>query len=215
MNLSSKKILVTGCAGFIGSALVRRLVYEKANVIGIDNINDYYSVDLKLARLEEIKNIEKESKWSFDLYKISLEDFNALKLINSKYDIDIVVHLAAQAGVRHSLINPHSYIDANLVAFGNILEICKDQSISNFVFASSSSVYGGNKLLPFKENHVVNCPLNLYAATKRSNELMAFSYSHLYKIPTTGLRFFTVYGPWGRPDMDLLFLQIQYLKDLK
>tara|TARA_A100001035_G_scaffold171511_1_gene136090 strand:- start:82 stop:1104 length:1023 start_codon:yes stop_codon:yes gene_type:complete len=201
MIIKDKEILVTGCAGFIGAALVKKLLQLNAYVIGIDNINDYYSKDLKLSRLNEIKKQKNKSKGKWIFYDISLEDSKSLNLIHQKHDFEIVVHLAAQAGVRYSLINPKSYINANLVAFGNILEICKEKSIKNFVFASSSSVYGNHEIYPFDENQKVDYPVSLYAATKKSNELMAHSYSHLYKIPTTGLRFFTVYGPWGRPDM--------------
>ena len=201
MSLEGKEILVTGCAGFIGAALVKKLLESNANVIGIDNINNYYSKELKFSRLNEIKNQEKKSKGRWDFFQISLEDSDSLRSSLLKYDFEIVVHLAAQAGVRYSLLNPESYINSNLVGFGNILEICREKSIRNFIFASSSSVYGNNKKLPFDESHKVDYPVSLYAATKKSNELMAHSYSHLYQIPTTGLRFFTVYGPWGRPDM--------------
>ena len=201
MSLKGKSILVTGAAGFIGSALVKKLLDSNVKIIGLDNINDYYSKDLKRARLKEIDKKQITSKGSWFFYEASLENEKEIKFISSKNKFDIVVHLAAQAGVRYSLQNPVSYINSNLVGFGNILELCKDQCIKNFIFASSSSVYGGNKVLPFEEKHPVDCPLNLYASTKRSNELMAFSYSHLYQIPITGLRFFTVYGPWGRPDM--------------
>ena len=201
MSLEGKKILVTGCAGFIGAALAKKLLGSNAHVIGIDNINNYYSKELKLARLEEIKKKENQSLGRWDFFQVSLEDLESLKLISLKYDFDLIVHLAAQAGVRYSLENPSSYINSNLVGFGNILELCKEKTIKNFIFASSSSVYGENKEIPFSESHNVDYPVSLYAATKKSNELMAHSYSHLYQIPTTGLRFFTVYGPWGRPDM--------------
>lgn len=201
MSLEGKEILITGCAGFIGAALVKKLLLSNINVVGIDNINNYYSKDLKLSRLNEIKKQEKKSKGKWDFYEISLEDSNSLKDICQIHHFEIVVHLAAQAGVRYSLTNPDSYINSNLVGFGNILEICKEIKVKNFIFASSSSVYGNQKIFPFDENLKVDYPVSLYAATKKSNELMAHAYSHLYQIPTTGLRFFTVYGPWGRPDM--------------
>ena len=201
MSLEGKEILVTGCAGFIGAALVKRLLQLDANVVGIDNINNYYSKDLKFSRIDEIKKQEKKNKGKWKFYKISLENLNSLRSTCLKHDFEIVVHLAAQAGVRYSLVNPSSYLNSNLVGFGNILEICREKSIRNFIFASSSSVYGNQKIFPFDENQKVDYPVSLYAATKKSNELMAHSYSHLYQIPTTGLRFFTVYGPWGRPDM--------------
>lgn len=201
MLLERKKILVTGAAGFIGAALVRKLLQEKAEVVGIDNINDYYSKELKLARLKIIEKNKYKNNGVWHFYKTSLENIKSIKEICSSYDFDVIVHLAAQAGVRYSLINPQSYIDSNLVGFGNILEICREKDIKNFIFASSSSVYGGNKITPFNEDQKVDYPVSLYAATKKANEVLAHSYSHLYNIPTTGLRFFTVYGPWGRPDM--------------
>ena len=170
-------------------------------VVGIDNINDYYSQDLKKARLSEIKNNQNRLNGFWQFYEISIENIKAVKEICMNHEFDVIVHLAAQAGVRYSLKNPKSYINSNLVGFGNILEICRENKIKNFIFASSSSVYGMNKKLPFSEDDNVDHPISLYAATKKSNELMAHSYSHLYQIPTTGLRFFTVYGPWGRPDM--------------
>ena len=208
MSLEGKKILVTGSAGFIGAALASKLLDANANVIGIDNINSYYSKQLKIARLDEIKKKENKSKGSWDFFKLSLEDKESFKKIYLNHAFDIVIHLAAQAGVRYSLINPDSYINSNLVGFGNVLEMCREKSIKNFIFASSSSVYGNDKRLPLKENLSVDHPVSLYAATKKSNELLAHSYSHLYQIPTTGLRFFTVYGPWGRPDMaPMLFIK--------
>ena len=201
MSLARKKILVTGCAGFIGAALVSKLLDSNANVVGIDNINSYYCQKLKFARLEEIKKKKDKSKGSWNFFKLSLEDSESFKKIYLKHDFDVVVHLAAQAGVRYSLINPEAYINSNLVGFGNVLEMCRKKNTKNFIFASSSSVYGGNEKVPFKESDNVDHPVSFYAATKKANELMAHSYSHLYQIPTTGLRFFTVYGPWGRPDM--------------
>ena len=196
-----KNILVTGAAGFIGAALVKRLLKEGQNVIGLDNLNSYYDPSLKRSRLEDIHSISETSygKWSF--YETSLEDQSTLKNIFIEHSPKIVINLAAQAGVRYSLENPSSYIQSNLVGFLNLLENCRLCSVENLIFASSSSVYGGNKKFPFCESQSVDHPLSLYAATKKANELMAHSYSHLYGIPCTGLRFFTVYGPWGRPDM--------------
>ena len=215
MSLEDKTILVTGAAGFIGSALIKKLLDSNAKIVGIDNINNYYSQDLKRARIVEIRKKVIELQGTFVLYESSIEISKNLKSISSEYKFDIVIHLAAQAGVRFSLENPGSYINSNLVGFGNILELCKNQCIKNFIYASSSSVYGGNKKLPFEESDKVELPLNLYAATKRSNELMAYSYSHLYQIPTTGLRFFTVYGPWGRPDMAPMIFTDAILKGSK
>ncbi len=196
-----KNILVTGAAGFIGAALVIRLLEKGENVIGLDNLNSYYDPLLKESRLNEIKLASKKSLGSWKFYKASLEDQTSLKDIFSKHSPDVVINLAAQAGVRYSIENPFSYIQSNLVGFSNLLEECRQHSVHNFIFASSSSVYGGNKKLPFCESSSVDHPISLYASTKKANELMAHSYSHLYGIPTTGLRFFTVYGPWGRPDM--------------
>ena len=193
-------ILVTGSAGFIGAALSKYLLKKGYKVIGLDNLNSYYDVALKKARLRNIeKTNNNNSNWKF--FNFSIEEKDQLNNLLAKYRPEVVVNLAAQAGVRYSLENPYEYIQSNLVGFGNILESCKTYKVQNFIFASSSSVYGGNKELPFKENHNVDQPLSLYAATKISNEVMAHSYSYLYKIPSTGLRFFTVYGPWGRPDM--------------
>ncbi len=194
-------ILVTGGAGFIGSALIQRLLLNNEEVINLDNLNSYYDNSLKLARLDQIKNVVLKNNSKYKFYKISLEDKLAIDELFHKHSFSTVVHLAAQAGVRYSIENPVSYFNSNLIGFGNILEAVKEKKISNFIFASSSSVYGGNKKIPFMENDNVDHPVSLYAATKKSNELMAHAYSHLYKIPTTGLRFFTVYGPWGRPDM--------------
>jgi UDP-glucuronate 4-epimerase len=192
------KILVTGTAGFIGSALAARLLARGDEVIGIDNVNDYYDVNLKLARLAPLK---KQS--GFTELRISLEDRNAIAQAFSIHKPHRVVNLAAQAGVRYSLKNPHAYIDANLAGFCNILEGCRHYDVEHLVYASSSSVYGANTTMPFSVHDNVDHPVSLYAATKKANELMAHTYSHLYGIPTTGLRFFTVYGPWGRPDMAL------------
>jgi len=196
-----KKILVTGAAGFIGAALVTRLLEKGENVCGLDDLNSYYDPQLKESRLKQIELVSNNSSGKWKFFKSSLEDELSLKDIFSNYSPDVVINLAAQAGVRYSITNPSSYIQSNLVGFSNLLELCRYHSVSNFIFASSSSVYGGNKKLPFCETQSVDHPVSLYAATKKANELMAHSYSHLYGIPTTGLRFFTVYGPWGRPDM--------------
>ena len=201
MRKNKSIFLVTGAAGFIGSELVMRLLKNGETVVGIDNLNSYYDQNLKKTRLSNIEKCNKkyEGKWFF--HKISIENKNELQNISNTYSIQIVVHLAAQAGVRHSITNPEDYVKANLVGFFNILEFCKNNNIKNFIFASSSSVYGGNKKTPFKETDNVDHQISFYAATKKSNEIMAHSYSHLYSIPTTGLRLFTVYGPYGRPDM--------------
>ena len=197
----NEPILVTGSAGFIGAALVKRLLTEGLNVIGIDNFNEYYDVNLKIARNKSINKTSSKSSGKWKLYQCSLEDKKKINDIFSNEKPEIVVNLAAQAGVRYSIKNPDAYISSNIVGFSNILEECRNNEIRNFIYASSSSVYGGNKKLPFKESDPVNHPISVYAATKRSNELMAHTYSHLFNIPSTGLRFFTVYGPWGRPDM--------------
>ena len=192
------KVLVTGSAGFIGSALTLRLLARGDDVIGLDNLNDYYDVRLKQARLDRIKD-----QPGFTDVRISLEDREAISRLFADHRPDRVVNLAAQAGVRYSLENPHAYIDSNLVGFINLLEGCRHHQIKHLVYASTSSVYGANTRLPFSVHDNVDHPVSLYAATKKANELMAHSYSHLYGLPTTGLRFFTVYGPWGRPDMAL------------
>ncbi|WP_445489992.1 NAD-dependent epimerase [Niallia sp. 03133] len=192
----SKTILITGCAGFIGFHLSNRLLLDNYNIIGIDNINSYYDVDLKHARLNLLK---KHKNFSFVLS--SIEDKEELEKIFSQNDIDIVINLAAQAGVRYSLENPYAYIQSNVIGFMNILECSHLHQIEHLIYASSSSVYGANKKIPFSTSDNVDYPVSLYAATKKVNELMAHTYSHLYDLPTTGLRFFTVYGPWGRPDM--------------
>lgn len=196
MNKITEKILVTGSAGFIGFHVARKLLLENHLVIGLDNLNSYYDVTLKQARLNELKKFA-----NFQFYQIELTDHNAIKNLFLQEKITKVVHLAAQPGVRYSIENPSAYIDSNIVGFLNILEACRHHQIKHLVFASSSSVYGANKKIPFSINDNVDHPISLYAATKKSNELMAFTYSHLYNIPITGLRFFTVYGEWGRPDM--------------
>lgn len=191
-----QKILVTGAAGFIGFHLAQKLCGQGMRVLGIDNMNDYYDVSLKEARLAELKKHN-----SFEFQKLSLEDNDAMAAMFEEFKPDIVVHLAAQAGVRYSIDNPRAYVASNLDGFINILEGCRHHAVKHLVFASSSSVYGANKKTPFSESDNVDHPVSLYAATKKSNELMAHAYAHLYGIPCSGLRFFTVYGPWGRPDM--------------
>jgi UDP-glucuronate 4-epimerase len=190
------RCLITGVAGFIGMHIAIQLLSEGYNLVGIDNLNDYYDVNLKIARLRNIKNL-----YNFEFHAIDISDYQSLESIVKNQKFDFIIHLAAQAGVRYSITNPHVYGQSNLIGFLNILEISKNIGIKHFIFASSSSVYGGNKKIPFSESDPVDYPISLYAATKRSNELMAHSYSHLFKIPMTGLRFFTVYGSWGRPDM--------------
>ena len=194
-------ILVTGAAGFIGFHLCRKLLKQGYQVLGFDNFNNYYDVNLKKNRLKVLEN--EFSKNQFKCVKDSLENFDSLKSLFSEYKPSIVINLAAQAGVRYSLENPKAYIDSNINGFLNILECCRNFPVKHLLYASSSSVYGGNVSLPFSENHSVDHPVSLYAATKKSNELMAHSYSHLYNIPATGMRIFTAYGPWGRPDMAL------------
>ncbi|WP_243293128.1 NAD-dependent epimerase [Bacillus sp. FJAT-47783] len=194
--LSNSKILITGSSGFIGFHLSNALLSEGCQVVGIDNMNDYYDVSLKEERLRRLNK-----KDQFTFYKIDLKDKQAIDKLFHEHTFDFVIHLAAQAGVRYSIDNPYAYVDSNLMGFMNMLEACRYHPVKHFIYASSSSVYGGNKVVPFSTNHHVDHPVSLYAATKKSNELMAHTYSHLYGIPTTGLRFFTVYGPWGRPDM--------------
>jgi len=197
------KILVTGAAGFIGMAVALRLLARGDEVLGLDNLNDYYAVSLKNSRLSQLT-----SHANFRFIKMDVADRDGMAALFKAEAFDRVVHLAAQAGVRYSLQNPLAYIDSNLLGFANILEGCRHNQVAHLVYASSSSVYGGNTKMPFSEHDNVDHPASLYAATKKANELMAHSYSHLYKLPTTGLRFFTVYGPWGRPDMaPMLFTQ--------
>ena len=193
------KFLVTGAAGFIGHQTTLKLLARGDTVIGVDNLNDYYDVSLKEARLQDIAKHPQASNFKF--IKLDLADTSATEALFASEQPERVIHLAAQAGVRYSLQNPHAYVQSNLVAFTNILEGCRHNKVEHLVYASSSSVYGGNTKLPFSEQDTVDHPVSLYAATKKANELMAHTYSHLYGIPTTGLRFFTVYGPWGRPDM--------------
>jgi len=190
------KILVTGVAGFVGYHTAQRLLAQGHEIIGVDNLNPYYDVALKKARLA---NLASQPKFSFDVMELS--DRNAVDDLFHKHEFSRVIHLAAQAGVRYSIENPHAYIESNVVAFLNILEGCRHTKVPHLVYASSSSVYGLNTQMPFRVDDRTDHPISLYAATKKSNELMAHTYSHLYQIPATGLRFFTVYGPWGRPDM--------------
>ena len=190
-----RPILVTGAAGFIGAAVCKRLLADGESVIGIDNINDYYDPGLKISRLKTIG----QGNWQFE--KLDISDQSSMEELFAKQKPRRVIHLAAQAGVRYSIENPSAYIQSNLVGFGHILEGCRNHAVEHLVYASSSSVYGGNTNLPFQESQAVNHPVSLYAATKKANELMAHTYSHLYGLPATGLRFFTVYGSWGRPDM--------------
>lgn len=193
------KILVTGVAGFIGFHVAKALLARGDTVIGIDNLNDYYDIKLKNARLSQLIAHPQSSNFTF--IKQDIADSQSLLNLFAEHKPARVIHLAAQAGVRYSLQNPHAYSQSNLVGFVNILEACRHHKVEHLVYASSSSVYGGNTKMPFSEQDVVDHPVSLYAATKKANELMAHTYSHLYEIPTTGLRFFTVYGPWGRPDM--------------
>ncbi len=206
------KILVTGAAGFIGFHVARALLKRGHQVVGLDSINDYYTVDLKYARLEELgirrshashfnKMAHSDKFPDFSFIRLQLEDAEALNDLFANQGFEVVCHLAAQAGVRYSLENPKAYIDSNILGFFNILENCRHHQVGHLVYSSSSSVYGSNKKVPFETTDPVDHPVSLYAATKKSNELMAHTYGHLYGFPTTGLRFFTVYGPWGRPDM--------------
>lgn len=216
------KILITGTAGFIGFHLTKRMVEMGNNVVGLDNINDYYDTSLKYARLEELgiakdevagkKLIQSKIHESLRFIKLDLEDRETLLKIFQNEKFDAVCHLAAQAGVRHSITNPYVYIDSNIVGFINVLEGCRHNSVKHLAYASSSSVYGLNESMPFSTSHNVDHPISLYAASKKSNELMAHTYSYLYNLPTTGLRFFTVYGPWGRPDMALFIFTKSILK---
>ena len=205
------KILVTGAAGFIGFHLVNKLLKQERKVVGIDNINDYYSTELKMARLTEAGISSEANGWNqkiqstkspnYSFIRMNLEDREQIDRLFAEEKFDVVCNLAAQAGVRYSIENPHAYIESNIVGFINILEACRHNNIQHLVYASSSSVYGNSPKMPLSVFDPVDNPISLYAATKKSNELMAHTYSHLYGIPTTGLRFFTVYGPWGRPDM--------------
>ena len=202
------KILITGSAGFIGAALAQRCLQRGDEIIGLDNHNNYYDITLKEARLSLFSNHS-----NYEHYQIDLTNFKEIEKVFNKHKPQRVIHMAAQAGVRYSLENPMSYINSNLVGFANILESCKNNYVEHLVYASSSSVYGSNTSMPYSVRQNVDHPISLYAATKKSNELMAHSYSHLYKIPTTGLRFFTVYGPWDRPDMALQKFTHQIIKE--
>lgn len=205
------KILVTGTAGFIGFFLAQRLLERGDEVIGLDNINDYYDVRLKYGRLQQMgideaaieynKLVSSSKVDGYQFVQMNLEDKDAMAALFKQEQFDRVCNLAAQAGVRYSLVNPHAYVESNLAGFVNILEGCRHTDVQHLVYASSSSVYGSNKTMPFSTSHNVDHPVSLYAASKKANELMAHCYSHLFNVPTTGLRFFTVYGPWGRPDM--------------
>ena len=195
----SRTVVVTGAAGFIGAALTQCLLRQGDRVVGLDNLNSYYDPSLKQARLAQIQEMAPEQSWRFE--PMALEEGDDLMALFAEESPQVVVNLAAQAGVRYSLENPAAYIQSNLVGFGHILEGCRHHGVQHLVYASSSSVYGGNRNLPFHERQPVNHPVSLYAASKKANELMAHTYSHLYGLPATGLRFFTVYGPWGRPDM--------------
>ena len=199
VDLEGKTVLVTGAAGFIGSNLVKRLFrdYKDIKVVGIDSVTDYYDVNIKYERLKEIESLNRD--WTF--VKASIADRDVVNALFDKYRFSVVVNLAAQAGVRYSITNPDAYIESNLIGFYNILEACRHHEVEHLVYASSSSVYGSNKRVPYSTDDKVDNPVSLYAATKKSNELMAHAYSKLYNIPSTGLRFFTVYGPAGRPDM--------------
>jgi UDP-glucuronate 4-epimerase len=210
MDLNFHNVLVTGAAGFIGYHLSLRLLKMGCRVAGIDNMNPYYDVTLKESRLDQLVTFDK-----FSFHPDDLSDRTGLESVFKKHQpFDVVVNLAAQAGVRYSLTNPHAYVDSNIVGFVNLLECCRHNQVKHLVFASSSSVYGANTLMPFSVHHNVDHPVSLYAATKKANELMAHTYSHLYNMHCTGLRFFTVYGPWGRPDM-ALFLFVRAILDDK
>ncbi len=195
-KIDKKRVLVTGVAGFIGFSLARKLLERGDDVVGVDNLNDYYDVNLKLSRLKQLEGIK-----GFEFLKTDLADKEGITRLFSSRSFDVVANMAAQAGVRYSIVNPYAYIESNISGFLNILEGCRHSRVKHFVFASSSSVYGANTKMPFSVHHNVDHPVSLYAATKKSGELIAHTYSSLYGIPCTGLRFFTVYGPWGRPDM--------------
>ena len=208
-----EKILVTGGAGFIGAAVVKKLLKAGHFVVNIDNLNNYYSEKLKRDRLLSIFKVSETFKCRYKFIELTLENKKELDQVFKKYNLTIIINLAAQAGVRYSIENPLSYINSNIVGFINVLEACRNNNIKNLVYASSSSVYGGNSKLPFSEADQVNNQISLYASTKRSNELMANTYTHLYGFPATGLRFFTVYGPWGRPDMAPMIFAKAILKE--
>ncbi len=206
------KILVTGNAGFIGFHTAKRLLERGDSVVGFDSVNDYYDPAIKEARLAILERTAEESGGDYQFERANLADQEAVNRVFSKHRFDRVIHLAAQAGVRYSLENPHSYVESNIIAFTNILEACRYAETPHLTYASTSSVYGANTHMPFVEHEGANHPLQFYAATKKANEMMAHSYSHLFGLPTTGLRFFTVYGPWGRPDMALFKFTQNILK---
>ena len=208
MNFQFNRVIVTGAAGFIGFHLSMRLLKDGCHVTGIDNLNPYYDVNLKKARLEKLTPFE-----NFSFYNMDISDKKSLEEIFNNTKYDVVVNLAAQAGVRYSIENPHAYVDSNIVGFVNLLESCRHNDVKHLVFASSSSVYGANTKMPFSVHNNVDHPVSLYAATKKANELMAHAYSHLYGMHCTGLRFFTVYGPWGRPDMALFLFTKAILEE--
>lgn len=218
------KILITGSAGFIGFHLAKKIIEQGNYVIGLDNINDYYDVDLKFSRLKETGIERGEVEWNkevksslyenYSFVKTNLEDKENLEKLFIKHKFDVVINLAAQAGIRYSIVNPEAYLQSNVVGFFNLLECCRHYKIKHLLYASSSSVYGESRKVPFSTEDRVDYPISFYAATKKSNELMAHTYSHLYNIPTTGLRFFTVYGPWGRPDM-AIFLFVKAILEEK
>ncbi len=195
------KILITGCAGFIGFHLTKSLLSKKNKIFGLDNLNNYYSRKLKKDRLKEIEKKRKKSNFHFKFQKLDISNYKKLELFFKKYKFDIVINLAAQAGIRYSIVDPTKYLKSNLIGFFNLINISKNFKVKHFIYASTSSVYGNSKKIPFSENLNTDHPLQFYAATKKSNEVIAHSYSSLFNLPTTGLRFFTVYGPWGRPDM--------------
>ncbi len=217
------KVLVTGSAGFIGFHTVKRLLKENCNIIGLDNINNYYDANLKYHRLAETGISKEDIEWdkpveskiydNYLFYRTNLEDTSKIDYLFKTENFDYVVHLAAQPGVRYSLKHPHAYIDSNIKGFINILEACRHYPVKHLVYASTSSIYGANRKIPFSEHHNVDHPVSLYAATKKANELMTHTYSHLFNIPSTGLRFFTVYGPWGRPDMALFLFTKAILEE--
>ena len=208
MNFQFNRVLITGAAGFIGFHLSMRLLKNGCHVAGIDNLNPYYDVKLKEARLEKLTSFE-----NFSFYKTDISDKKSLEAIFNNTKFDVVVNLAAQAGVRYSIENPHAYVDSNIVGFVNLLECCRHNDVKHLVFASSSSVYGANTKMPFSVHNNVDHPVSLYAATKKANELISHTYSHLYGMACTGLRFFTVYGPWGRPDMALFLFTKAILEE--
>jgi UDP-glucuronate 4-epimerase len=208
MNSAIEKVLVTGSAGFIGFHLSRKLLENNISVVGLDNLNPYYDPELKRARLKQLTPYP-----AYYHVNLDISDRGGMAELFSAHSFDAVVNMAAQAGVRYSLINPHSYVDTNIVGFVNLLEGCRHSGVKHFVFASSSSVYGANTRMPFSVHHNVDHPVSLYAASKKSNELMAHTYAHLFSLPVTGLRFFTVYGPWGRPDMALFLFTKAILED--